>query len=353
MGVTSDGEIIKWGGTELFDAPGTEITGTSAKRISNTLIKAIAVSGGNLSSGGLALSADGVVVGWGSRLGGWLGGDVPMTSMDTQPTIIDYGTSIAQLGPLTYTASTVLTTGGQVIISPATSEFVQLQSTVSGYGYRYTRAAVPGLSNIVALHEGPLIGSYSKSFYAIQSDGAVWLVSLTVPSTGKTTISTTRFSDLTNIKSITCSTEWHCLGLKIDGSVVAWGKNDYGQLGNGTTSQVLTTVPQIVPGLSNITKVAAADGVSAAIASDGTLWTWGTFERIGINPGLATSSPIRSAAIASVEEISCAFDFCLAMTSDGKISGWGSNAYAQLGSKVAKTSGNLPITQVDTLDLLP
>lgn len=283
-----------------------------------------------------------------------MGGDVSITSLDSQPVVIDYGTSIAQLGPFTYNASTVLTTGGQVIVSPATSDFVQLSNSASGYGYRYTRAAVPSLSDIVALHEGMLTGTGGKSFYAIQRDGSVWLVSLTVPSTGKTTIATTRISELTNIKSIACSTEWHCLGLKKDGSVVAWGKNDYGQLGDGTTSQVMTTIPQTVPGLSSITKVAAADGVSAAISSDGSLWTWGTFTRIGSDPGLATSSPSRSAAISGVEDVSCATGLCLAMTSDGRIWGWGNdNSYGQLGTNVSRILEVFPITQVETLDLRP
>lgn len=354
MGVTSDGEVIKWGGVSSFEAPTTDINGTSAKKISNLLIKAVAIRGGALASGGWALSEQGVVVGWGSRRGGWLGGDVATTSQDSQPEIIDYGTSIAQLGPFTYTASTVLTTGGQVIVSPATSDFVQLSNSASGYGYRYTRAAVPGLSDIVALHEGMLTGTAGKSFYAIQRDGSVWLVSLTVPSTGKTTIATTRISELTNIKSIACSTEWHCLGLKKDGSVVAWGKNDYGQLGDGTTSQVMTMVPQAVPGLSNITKVAASDGVSVAISSDGALWTWGTFTRIGSDPGLATSSPSRSSEISSVEDISCSLYLCFAMTSDGRVWGWGgNNAYGQLGANVPLLAESFPITQVETLDLRP
>ncbi len=65
----------------------------------------------------------------------------------------------------------------------------------------------------------------------------------------------------------------HCLALKKDGTVWAWGNNDWGQLGDNTTNQALEPV-QVV-GLSNVIDVAAGIYYSMALRKDGTIWAWG------------------------------------------------------------------------------
>lgn len=67
----------------------------------------------------------------------------------------------------------------------------------------------------------------------------------------------------------------HTLALKADGTVWAWGNNAVGSLGNGTTSHVNTLAPAQVPGLSGVVSIAAGFGSSFAIKNDGTVWAWG------------------------------------------------------------------------------
>jgi hypothetical protein len=71
----------------------------------------------------------------------------------------------------------------------------------------------------------------------------------------------------------------HALALKSDGSVWAWGYNTAGELGNNSTSDSSVPVPVLGPGgngtLAGITAVAAGDEYSAALKSDGSVWTWG------------------------------------------------------------------------------
>ena len=57
--------------------------------------------------------------------------------------------------------------------------------------------------------------------------------------------------------------DFHMLALKPDGTVLAWGANGYGQLGNGGTAPV--TGPVQVTGLANATQVAAGGEFSLAV----------------------------------------------------------------------------------------
>jgi alpha-tubulin suppressor-like RCC1 family protein len=66
----------------------------------------------------------------------------------------------------------------------------------------------------------------------------------------------------------------HSLALR-GGNVYAWGSNSFGQLGDGTTS-TRTTAFQVDPtDLTGIVDVAAGNGTSYALSSDGSLWAWG------------------------------------------------------------------------------
>ena len=59
-----------------------------------------------------------------------------------------------------------------------------------------------------------------------------------------------------------------------DGTVLAWGNNFYGQLGDGTT--VSRSIPQAVPGMSHVQALVVGETSSAyALLSDGTVLVWG------------------------------------------------------------------------------
>ncbi|MBK7282970.1 MAG: hypothetical protein IPI09_20595 [Burkholderiales bacterium] len=66
---------------------------------------------------------------------------------------------------------------------------------------------------------------------------------------------------------------YHSLALKSDGTVVAWGNNLQGQLGDGTTTN--RTSPVAVTGLTAVAAIAAAGYQSIALKSDGTVVAWG------------------------------------------------------------------------------
>src|SRR4030095_12227950 len=76
----------------------------------------------------------------------------------------------------------------------------------------------------------------------------------------------------------------HGLALKSDGTVLAWGNNTEGQLGNGTNDS--SPIPVQVSGWgkgSGVIAIAAGFQFSMALKSDGTVWTWGNnnFGKLG------------------------------------------------------------------------
>jgi alpha-tubulin suppressor-like RCC1 family protein len=67
--------------------------------------------------------------------------------------------------------------------------------------------------------------------------------------------------------------DFHSAALKSDGTVWTWGGNFNGQLGDGTDVERTTPVP--VLGLTNVVAIAARDHHDLALKADGTLWAWG------------------------------------------------------------------------------
>jgi len=142
----------------------------------------------------------------------------------------------------------------------------------------------------------------------------------------------------------------HNLALCSDGTVVAWGRNDNGQLGNNTTTFTGSYVPVAVSTNSGVSAlcgktvvaIAAGSGHSVALCSDGTLATWGAnfYGQLGNNTTVSTTnvpvavnttSGVSALYGKRVEAIAAGFGHTLALCSDGTIAAWGWNPYGQLG----------------------
>ena len=135
----------------------------------------------------------------------------------------------------------------------------------------------------------------------------------------------------------------HSLALCSDGRVVAWGRGTSGQLGTGSTSSsslpVAVSWTGVMAGKTVVSISAGADH-NLALCSDGTLVAWGRndFGQIGNNLAGNLSSPDRvetsSGALMGKTVISLAAgtNHSLVLLSDGSLAAWGSNAQGQLGT---------------------
>ncbi len=128
---------------------------------------------------------------------------------------------------------------------------------------------------------------------------------------------------------------YHSLRIGSDGKLYAWGANDLGQLGDGTTTQRITPVPVNLP--SGVSPLALSAGVyhSLVIGNDGKLYAWGRnyYGEVGDGTTTQRNAPVPVNLPSGVSAVSVAGGFAhsLAIGSDGKLYAWGSNNYGELG----------------------
>ena len=136
------------------------------------------------------------------------------------------------------------------------------------------------------------------------------------------------------------------LALKSNGSVWAWGRNNYGQLGDTTTTN--RTTPFQISGLSNISAIAAGTEHSMVIKNDGTVWTWGRNSngQLGDNTTTQRNSPVQASSLTDIVAISGGNAHSLAVKADGTVWAWGDNTHGQLGDGTT-IQRNTPVQVTD------
>jgi alpha-tubulin suppressor-like RCC1 family protein len=125
---------------------------------------------------------------------------------------------------------------------------------------------------------------------------------------------------------------YHNLAILGNGALYAWGANESGQLGNGSTAD-LTTATKIGTAV-NWAIISAGGQHSVAIKSDGTLWTWGsnTYGQLGYGNTTSSSIPKKVGTDTSWVAVSAGKYHTFAVKADGTLWGWGRSREAQLGN---------------------
>jgi len=127
----------------------------------------------------------------------------------------------------------------------------------------------------------------------------------------------------------------HALALLENGTVMAWGENWRGQLGNGTESRS-SAVSAPVSGLSGVRQIAANYEQSLALLDDGTVMAWGGNEHGQLGTGTLVNSPlpIPVSGLSEVAAVAAGGKQSLALLSNGTVMAWGDNEWGALGTEV-------------------
>lgn len=288
-GITDSGDLLVWGSTaNMRLAQGAPVPGSPARKVAAG-VQQIAIG----SYGAVYLTGDGKVFEWGAPAAALLAfeySDVPHqvpTSRRVKQVMIEGSTGLYRYPVL--------------LLDDGTPE----------------RSSAPAVTGLQSFNVG------SGTAHAIRADGvAIRLVSdnlgVLAPVQGAT-----------DITMISCSGA-HCLGLRKDKTVVAWGEDPLLLSVIPDRNQRKTT-SRPVAGLSNIVKVAAGDGSlyghSAALTADGKLMVWGD------TGSLFRPVQLQVAGMENIVDIHCA-THCLARTADGSVWVWGRDRLAMTGSAV-------------------
>lgn len=153
----------------------------------------------------------------------------------------------------------------------------------------------------------------------------------------------------------------HSLAVCSDGTVAAWGWNGYGQLGDNQMSGSQSRVPVAVNTAPNsalygkrVVAVRAGYRHSVALCSDGTVaaWGWNNFGQLGDNttntsivPVAVNTAPGVSALYGkTVVGVAAGDSHILALCSDGTVAAWGANNHGQLGdNQVSGYRSQVPV----------
>lgn len=190
---------------------------------------------------------------------------------------------------------------------------------------------------------------------ALKNDGTVWGWGVDLGgSLGKgylTKIWTPmQINGIDNVVKIATGASGQCFAIKNDGTVWAWGTNEFGELGLGNTTDERASIMPTQVNISNVKDITCCYGVTFILKNDGTVWASGDGE-YGLmgNGGYNGSTTFIQVPITNVISIGSGYAHVLAVKDDGTIWAWGNNNDYEVGSFSNSYSQPRPI-KVEGID---
>jgi len=405
---TANGSVLAWGDNSAGELGNGSFFGSSmpepvAGLGSGSTVMMIA--SGNGANHSLALRADGSVLAWGSNASGQLcTGDttnrttpvvVPMPGPviavavganhslvltsdhliwacgDNSSRQLGTGDTVPSLVPVAVKAFVGNPRGAAIAACANNSMLLTATGTVAAWGNNGNgqlgnntmnspgvAAAVHGVGNVGFLGNVTAIACNAGSSYALQADGTMlgWgqnaAGQLGDDAPGGSRLTPVQVAGLGSGSGVVAiaAIAGGAAALNVDGSVVAWGLNGSGQVGDGTAVQRSAPVPVVGLGAgSGVTSLAGGgtvgDGQTLARKSDGSVWSWGAngSGQLGDGTLLRHTIPAPVAGLGSgIASVSAGASHSVALADDGTVLAWGANGVNQLGDGAVFTSNLTP-----------
>ena len=211
---------------------------------------------------------------------------------------------------------------------------------------------VPGLSNVTAIAAGGEVALALLQSGKVMAWGRNVWGQLGNGSASEYSDVPVEVQSLSNVTAISTGGT-SSLALLNSGAVVAWGDNDSGQLGIGTTTgpqqcgeSACSTAPLAVSGLSGVKSLAGGWIHNLALLSNGTVMAWGNNNegQLGDGSFVASDVPVAVSALSGATAVAAGNAHSVALLSDGTAMAWGWNSQWQLGSGLSELErSDLPV----------
>jgi alpha-tubulin suppressor-like RCC1 family protein len=315
--LTTGGGVACWGRNDSGQlGDGT----TATQHETPAAVSGLATGVAALTAGGdrsCALTAGGGVLCWGANESGQLG-DGTTTQRQTPTAVSGLATGVAAIAA-GGTCTCALTTDGHVLCWPDGASLTP--SLVNGLPSGVT-ALTAGLSHVCALTNGGDMVCWGENYYGQLGDGTTTRRQTPTAVTG-----------LPSGVTAAAAGQFHTCALTTIGGVVCWGRNRFGQLGDGTTTDRLT--PAAVSGLeTGVVALAAGGDFTCALTTGGGVLCWGENYSGQLGDGTMVSrltpTAVNGLATGVTAVAAGRFHIC-ALTTGGGVRCWGDNGWGQVG----------------------
>ncbi len=306
------------------------LKGRPVKWITNA--KALAVSAGH----GCALLARGAIQCWGRNDSGQLGNGTLIDS--TRPVAVTgmrRATALAageEHGCALLAGGTVQCWGENFYGDLGNGSNVRSAVPVTVVGLRTATAVTTGNAGSCALLASGEVRCWGANLYGQLGDGTT--------TDSNTPVSV---SGITSATAIAAGAHFNC-ALLAGGSVECWGHGGNGELGNGSSWPYAdSSVPVPVMGISTAVAITAGAYHACAVLQDGSAQCWGynNYGQLGDDTTTVSASnfPLTVTAISSPVRLAAGYWHTCALLADGAMRCWGRDDQGQLGNR---QRNNLP-----------
>jgi len=322
VALRADGTVWAWGDNEHGQlGNGTKTNSLRPVQVVG-LDQVTEVAAGRYHS--LALKADGTVWAWGANSQGQLGnGYYSDRSAPVQVSILSTQSIAAgDYHSLALCSGVVLSWGDNGYGQLGNGGYLDSSWPVYVGGSMPTdirRIAAGGLHSLAAAADGT-VWAWGHNGYGQLGDGTTTNGREPVQAVGIEGVTEVAAGDSHSVAIGSCMSLW------------TWGSNNAGQLGNGTTTDELRPI-QIEGFFLNTVAVAAGEAHSMALKFDGTVWAWGRNDsgQLGNGTGVRSLTPVQAFDLRGVESIDVGGWHSTAVKDDATLWVWGANWSGQLG----------------------